>query len=59
MDNEYYVIRADHDNQLFWSNDLGWVETELETRFDPKQKQTMTLPIGGQWVYCIAEDVEQ
>lgn len=48
----FYVIRNTDDDQLFWSNRLGWVETDQEERFTLEQRQTLSLPIGGLWVAC-------
>ena len=51
----YFVIRSLDDDQLFWSNELGWVETELETRFAEIERETYTLPINAAWVYGFSE----
>ncbi len=45
-----YVIRNQEDDQLFWSNEIGWVESPDETRFTEEERHTLNLPIGGIWV---------
>ena len=35
---------------LFWSNDDGWTEYEYADRFTDAEKQTLTLPMGGEWL---------
>lgn len=44
----YAIYKTDND-QLFWNTELGWVETELETRFTLNQRNTVALPLGGVW----------
>jgi hypothetical protein len=51
----YFVIRSLDDDQLFWSNEFGWVATELETRFTEIERETYTLPINAAWVYGFSE----
>ena len=45
-----FVIKHEQFDQLFWSTSLGWVETELETKFDRKGFETFDLPMHGVWV---------
>jgi hypothetical protein len=47
----YYVIRSQDDDQLFWSNIEGWVDTGFETRFSETERHLLLLPFGGIWVY--------
>lgn len=49
-----YVIRNEDDDQLFWSNELGWVSSPDETYFTEEERHTLNLPIGGIW--SIAND---
>jgi len=44
------------DGDLFWSNDLGWVDSESKTRFTQEETTYLYLPIDGEWVVCVAED---
>jgi len=44
-----YVIRNDVDDQLFWSNLYGWVETQ-EDIYSQEDRLTLALPLGGIWV---------
>jgi hypothetical protein len=46
-----YAIKNKDDDQLFWSNALGWVESPDETLFSQEERDTLNLPIGGVWVY--------
>jgi len=46
-----YAIRNVHDDQLFWSNDLGWVESPDESVFTAEERKTLSLPIDGKWVF--------
>lgn len=57
----FYVIKHkyavdDDGGDLFWSNDLGWVDSKSETRFTQEQRTYLNLPIDGEWVFCVAED---
>ena len=40
-----WVIRASFDDQLFWSNERGWVESPDEDRFTAEERQTLNLPM--------------
>jgi len=44
-----YVIRNQSDDQLFWSNQDGWVETQ-EDIYSQDERLTLALPIDGIWV---------
>lgn len=54
-----YVVRAlyeleteselFHGEPLFWSNDLGWVDFESATQFEKWEKDSIDLPMGGEW----------
>lgn len=46
-----YAIKNTEDDQLFWSNELGWVESPDETIFTEEERLTLQLPMGGVWVY--------
>ena len=48
----YYVIKNTQDDQLFWSNSHGWVETDQEDRFTQAERDTLSLPIEGVWCSC-------
>lgn len=49
----YYVIRNTDDDQLFWSNSHGWVDTASEDTFSQEERDTLSLPIGGVWVLVL------
>lgn len=51
----YYVIKNINDDQLFWSNDHGWVETDQEDRFTETERNSYALPIDGAWCVCFDE----
>ena len=46
-----YAIKNTEDDQLFWSNELGWVESPDETLFTEEERLTLRLPMYGVWVY--------
>ena len=52
-----YAIYNKNDDQLFWNNELGWVDTSLETKFSQEERDTLNLPIEGVW-YQINESIE-
>ena len=60
----FYVIKSKSadacpdDGDLFFSNDLGWVDLESATRFTEEQRTYLYIgwPIDGEWVICVAED---
>jgi len=52
----FYVLRHAVDDQLFWSNTLGWVETGKETRFTEEHRNRLDLPFVGVWVYCVDDE---
>lgn len=60
---EYYVIRCDEPvnvwdgddsefwgDNLYWSNDLGWVTLDDADTFSIQDTKELDLPIGGTWV---------
>lgn len=56
-DPKYYVIRNADDDQLFWCNKNGWVETPHETYFTAQERMELSLPMGGVWV-LVSKTVE-
>ena len=48
----YYVIVNKNDDQLFWSNEFGWVGTEYEDHFTEYERNTLSLPLDGVWCVC-------
>ena len=48
----FYVIKNIEDDQLFWSNALGWVDSDQEDRFTQAERESLSLPIGGAWCFC-------
>jgi hypothetical protein len=53
---EKFLIRAtderdDETNEpLYWSNTDGWVDKASAARFTQHERDTVSLPIGGEWV---------
>lgn len=46
-----YIIQAQSDNDLLWSNEFGWVdEMNQADKFTEKEKESLHLPIEGQWI---------
>jgi hypothetical protein len=37
-------------NNLFWSNDIGWVDKTSATEFTKEETEYLNLPLDGQWV---------
>lgn len=44
-----YVIYNKYDNQLFWSNTQGWVESPDEEYFTQEEINFLNLPLDGVW----------
>jgi hypothetical protein len=64
--NMRYVIRCttESDAGCFWSNQHGWTSLDEATKFTPPEKETLNLPIGGEWAADnaspqIADETEQ
>lgn len=45
-----FAIMCVNDNDLFWSNEFGWVETPTFDLFTDEERQNLNLPHEGQWV---------
>ena len=45
----YYISNV-NDNELFWSNDYGWVDFSNADIFFTHEVETCNLPIDGVWV---------
>jgi len=43
---------------LYWSNEWGWTTIEEADKFTEEEAATLTLPIGGEWVYQASQGVE-
>jgi hypothetical protein len=52
-----YVIWC-KENRLWWSNEFGWVESGADT-FSQKERETVNLPMGGQWFNLTTGELEQ
>lgn len=48
-----WAIKNEHDDQLFWSNSQGWVESPDEDFFTQEERDTLRLPFDGVWVFVI------
>ena len=44
-----WIIKCENDN-LFWNNQLGWVDYSSSDIFNQQEKNTLNLPVEGQWV---------
>ena len=45
-----YAIQNKACPELFWANNIGWIEGPGETRFTADERKALSLPMGGQWV---------
>lgn len=45
-----FVIRNISNKDLFWSNDEGWTDSDNFEVFTLEETETLTLPMGGEWV---------
>lgn len=43
-------LREHPGEPVFWSNQDGWADAENADRFTDAEKQTLTLPMGGEWL---------
>jgi hypothetical protein len=49
----YFAISNTTDPALLWSNSEGWTDGEDFDLFTLEESETLSLPIGGQWVrFC-------
>lgn len=42
--------------ELWWSNEDGWVSLETATLFSLEDRLSLHLPIGGMWICVERED---
>ena len=52
---EVYKIICNGED-LFWSNEMGWVDLESSDSFTEEETKTLNLPINGSW--CHLDSVE-
>ena len=46
-----YIIQAQSDNDLLWSNEFGWIDDLSQAdRFSEEERWNLNLPIEGQWI---------
>lgn len=53
MQEQTFVIQSQSDNNLYWSNEDGWIEfgiLENATIFTEDEMDNLPLPMDGQWV---------
>ena len=48
--NKMYIIASNTESDLFWSNEIGWVDVNSATQFSSDDRFNLNLPIGGDWV---------
>lgn len=46
----FWAVMHQTNNDEMWSNEHGWVDTPTFDLFTAAEKQTIALPIDGQWV---------
>jgi hypothetical protein len=48
---EEFVVRCtESDEELYWSNGIGWSDLASAERFTKQDKQELRLPMDGEWV---------
>jgi len=52
-----YIIYSTQE-RLFWSNEHGWVEFSLGSRFSPLEYSMLNTPMGGEWYVARATKKE-
>lgn len=45
-----WTISNQHEPDLYWSNEDGWVDSASATRFTDEEHDTLYLPDEGTWV---------
>ena len=58
---KYYIIKCITGNDLgsYWSNKIGWIDEVLFADiFNQEEKETLNLPIGGEWLNLNDLEVE-
>lgn len=46
----FWIIRNVNEPKDFWSNEYGWVDNLTYDVFLTEDKETLSLPIEGEWV---------
>ena len=46
----FYAITNKNDNDLFWSNEIGWVDAPPFDLFTQEERETLSLSDEGRWV---------
>ncbi len=54
----YYVIGNLQYNDLWWSNEFGWVEWDSVDIFSSQEMVDLRLPLDGIWEYVTIEGVD-
>lgn len=54
-----YKIGNLNDPNVFWSNDIGWVDLDSADLFSREQQTQLRLPLEGHWVPLWTIDVTQ
>ena len=50
MGTDFFAIICENDNDLFWSNEWGWVDTPIFDLFTREEMESLFLPNEGRWV---------
>ena len=56
-----YIIRStdQSDGDVYWSNTDGWVDYENATLFTKTERDTVALPMGGEWRYLPLTEIKR
>jgi hypothetical protein len=52
-----WIIQNKNDSELAWSNSWGWCSDSYET-FSDTEKETLSLPIEGEWIEVCWRKIE-
>ena len=55
MSRALYVIRSTIDPADYWSNEFGWTDNDSRDVFGDYDRQTLRLPLDGEWVRLSAD----
>ena len=47
--NTLWTIRDEEEEELYWSNEYGWVYYKYADVFTDEERNTLNLPLGGIW----------
>lgn len=50
MGTDFFAVINEASNDLFWSNEFGWVDTPTFDLFTREEMESFFLPLEGRWV---------